>query len=166
MTLAQIQVQVRDALIQQRALERARVIGPQIVARINGGMPVAQAFTQAGVRLPAPEAVNMQRLEISRAGQQVPPPLLTLFSLPQGRASLLAAPNNAGWFVIHHGQRTPGDAASQPQLIASTRTEFTSSAGTEIAEQFARSLEQVSGVERNADAIRRTRDRLEGNVAQ
>jgi len=164
--LAQIQAQVRDALIQQRALERARTIGQQIVARINGGMPIAQAFAQAGVRLPAPEAVNMQRLEISRAGQQVPPPLLTLFSLPQGRASLLAAPNNAGWFVIHHGHRTPGDAASQPQLIASTRSEFTTSGGTEMAEQFARSLEQVSGVERNAEAIRRTRDRLEGNVAQ
>jgi len=81
-------------------------------------------------------------------------------------ASLLAAPNNAGWFVIHHGHRTPGDAASQPQLIASTRSEFTTSGGTEMAEQFARSLEQVSGVERNAEAIRRTRDRLEGNVAQ
>ena len=164
--LAQIQAQVRDALVQQRALERARVIGQQIVGRINGGMPAAQAFAQAGVRLPTPETVNMQRLEISRAGQQVPPPLITFFSLPQGRSQLLAAPNNAGWFVVHHEQRTPGDAGSQPQLIASTRTEFTSSAGTEIAEQFARSLEQASGVERNAEAIRRTRERLEGNVAQ
>jgi len=27
-------------------------------------------------------------------------------------------------------------------------------------------LEQVSGVERNVEAIRRTRERLEGNVAQ
>ena len=50
----------------------------------------------------------MRRLEISRANQQVPPPLLTLFSLPQGRARVLAAPERSGWFVVLHAQRTPG----------------------------------------------------------
>lgn len=164
--LAQIKDQVRQALIQQKALTRARGIADQIAQRINGGMAPAQAFAQAGVRLPAPETVEMQRLEIARGGQQVPPPLLTLFSLPQGRARVLEAPNGAGWFVVHHAQRTPGNASTQPQLIATTRTEFSSSAAGELAEQFARAVEKAVEVERNQAAIEATRQRLLGSVTE
>ena len=160
--LAQIQDQVREALIQQRALERARAIARQIVDRINGGMAPAAAFAQAQPRLPAPEAVDLQRLEISRAGEQAPAPLIALFSLPQGGAHLMAAPNGAGWFVVHHRERTPGDAADRPELIATTRTEFARSAAEELAQQFARSVELASELERNAEAIQRTRQRLTG----
>src|SRR5688572_711022 len=53
--LAQIQPQVREALIMQRALERARTVADQIAERINRGTAAAQAFAQAPVRLPAPE---------------------------------------------------------------------------------------------------------------
>ncbi|HEV2867507.1 MAG TPA: peptidylprolyl isomerase, partial [Allosphingosinicella sp.] len=103
---------------------------------------------------------DIQRLQISRAGQETPPPLIALFSLAQGRAHVMAAPNGAGWFIVHHGQRTPGNAASQPQLINTTRTEFANSAAEELAQQFARAVELASGVERNADAVRRVRQRL------
>ena len=106
----------------------------------------------------------MQRLEISRGGQQVPPPLLALFSLPQGRARILAAPNGQGWFVIHHAERTAGDANTQPQLIQTTRTEFNNSASEEMAQQFARALEMRAGVTRNDDAIAAARRRLTGGT--
>ena len=104
----------------------------------------------------------MQRMEIARGGQQVPPPLLALFSLPQGRARIMPAPNGQGWFVVHHAQRTPGDASSQPQLIQTTRNEFNNSAAEELAQQFARALEQRFEVERNDEAIARVRRRLSG----
>ena len=110
------------------------------------------------------QPINMQRLEISRGGQQVPPPLLALFSLPQGRARIMAAPNGQGWFVIHHAERTPGDANTQPQLIQTTRTEFTTSAAEEMAQQFARALEMRAGVTRNDDAIAAARRRLTGGA--
>ncbi|MGZ8282749.1 MAG: SurA N-terminal domain-containing protein [Allosphingosinicella sp.] len=164
--LAQIREQVAAAVVQQRALARARQIADQITARINGGMAPALAFAQAQPRLPAPQSVDMQRLDISRGGPQVPPPLLTLFSLPQGRARVIEAPNGAGWFIVHHAQRTPGDAAAQPQLIATTRAEFSSSAAAELAEQFARSVERATEVERNNAAIQGVRARLLGNLAE
>ncbi|WP_129792786.1 peptidyl-prolyl cis-trans isomerase [Sphingosinicella sp. CPCC 101087] len=163
--LAQIRDQVRAILIQQRAIERARAIAQQIVTRINGGMAPAEAFAQAQPSMPSPQSVDMRRLEISQGGEQAPPPLIALFSLPQGRAHLMAAPNGQGWFVVHHAERTPGDAAEQPELIASTRTEFTSSSAAEVAEQFARALERAVEVERNAEAIQRVRQRLIGSVA-
>jgi peptidyl-prolyl cis-trans isomerase D len=96
----------------------------------------------------------------------VPPPLLALFSLPQGRARLLPAPNGAGWFIVHHVQRTPGDAASRPELIATTRAEFSQSAGEEMAQQFARAVEVQLGAERNDEAIARTRQRLLGDSVE
>jgi peptidyl-prolyl cis-trans isomerase D len=163
--LAQIRDQVRAVLVQQRALTRAKTIADQIAARINGGMAPAQAFAQAQPRLPAPEAIDRQRLQISQGGQ-VAPPLLVLFSLPENRARVVPAPNGAGWFVVHHAQRTPGDAAGTPQLIATTRSEFTQSAAAEVAEQFARAIAQAVEVERNDDAIQQARQRLLGSLAE
>ena len=164
--LAQIRDQVRAALIQRRALERARAVAQSIVARINAGMPARQAFAETQPRLPAPQAIDMRRLDISSAGEQVPPPLATLFSLPQRRAQILEAPNGAGWFVVHHEQRTPGDASAQPQLIASTRAEFTRSAGDELVQQFARAVELQSDIERNEEAIAAARRRQLGLAAE
>lgn len=108
----------------------------------------------------------MRRLEISQGGQQVPPPLLALFSLPEGQARIVPAPNGAGWFVVHHATRTAGDASEQPQLIATTRAEFSSSAAEEVAQQFARAVQARSRVERNDAAIQQMRARLAGNAEQ
>ncbi len=164
--LAAIRDQVRATLIAQRASDRARAAAQGIADRINRGMPTAQAFAAAGVALPPLQQINMQRMEISQGGQQVPPPLLALFSLPQGRARIMPAPGGQGWFVIHHVQREAGNAATQPQLIATTRTEFTNSAAEEMAQQFARALELRVGVERNAEAIAAARRRLTGAAAE
>ena len=164
--LAEVRTQVRDALVRERGLRRARALADQIAARINRGMAAALAFAQAQPRMPPPETVDLQRLEISRAGASAPAPLIALFSLPQGRAHVLEAPNGAGYFVIHHTQRTPGNAAGQPALIATTRTEFAASAGEELAQQFARAVELASEVERNPQAIASARQRLLANTGQ
>ncbi|MGQ0559607.1 MAG: peptidyl-prolyl cis-trans isomerase [Sphingosinicella sp.] len=157
--LAQIRDQVRAALIAQRALERARTTAQTIVASINRGTPLAQAISLAGVPLPAPQDVNMLRREMS-SGQDVAPPLAVLFSLPAGRAFAVPAPGGAGWYVVFHAERTPGDAGNTPEAIAATRTSFSQSGGEEIAQQFARSLEQASGLQRYPEAIARLKQRL------
>ncbi len=162
--LAQIRDRVRAAFVQRRALERARAIADALVRRINGGMPAARAFAEAQPRLPAPETTEMRRLDISRAGQQVPPPLMALFSLPPGRARIVPAPNGAGWFVVFHERRTAGDAASAPELVETTRNEFAGSAGEEIAQQFARAIELQSEISRNEEAIRRARQQIGGGA--
>ncbi|MDQ8757966.1 SurA N-terminal domain-containing protein [Sphingosinicella sp. LHD-64] len=164
--LVQIRDQVRAAVMQELALARARQVAQGIVDQINRGTAPAQAFSAAQPRIPAPQSVDMRRLEISRGGQQVPPPLLALFTLPQGRARIVPAPNGAGWFIVHHAERTAGDASEQPQLIATTRNEFSSSAAEEMAQQFARAVEARTQVERNQDAIQRMRARLAGNALQ
>lgn len=162
--LAQIQPQVREALITQRALERARTVANQITERINRGMTPAQAFAQAPVPLPAPEAVDRQRLELN--AQNVQTPLLTLFALPQGRARVIPAAGNAGWIVVHHQQRTAGDASSNPLAIRAMGQGLSESAAEEMAQQFARAIEQATGVAREDEAIRAARERLLGATIQ
>jgi len=161
--LAQIRDQVRTRFIQRAALQRARTLADSIAARINAGTPPARAFAESRVRL-ASQQINLRRIEISQGGA-VPPPLAALFSVPQGRARVLAAPDNAGWFVVAHEQRTAGNAAADPTLVTTTRTQFTTAASEEIAQQFARAMELRSEVARDQAAIGRARRQAGGGAA-
>ena len=106
----------------------------------------------------------MRRLEIAPNNQRPSPPCSTLFSLPQGRARAVAAPNSAGYFVVFHAQRTPGDASTDPRATAAIRQQFSQTASEEIAQQFVRSIEQRLAVSRNDGAIRRARNAAMGVV--
>ena len=162
--LAEISAQVRDALIQQRARQQTRALADRVVQRINAGTPAAQAFAEAQPRISNTRNVDLQRVQLSHQGQQVPPPLIALFSLPQGHASVLPAENNAGWYIVVHVRRTPGDASTNPALVQSARTQFNSSVSEELAQQFARAIVLRSDVTRNEEAIRRARQQLTGNA--
>lgn len=179
--LPEIAQRVRAELVRQRGNERARVIADQIVARINGGMTATRAFAEAGVRLSAPRQVAMQRLELMQTQAEVPPPVRLLFALPQGRARTQAAPNGAGWFVVHLEQRIPGQAScpagqqAQPpqgeaaqgcQLIEQARIQFRGQFGNEYAEQLARAAQRAVEIERDEDAIARLRQRLQAGAVQ
>ena len=171
--LAEIRDRVRADVVRQQGSERARQLAERIAARINSGTPAARAFAEAGVRLPPLQQVNARRVEIAQRGREVPPPLAMLFAIPQGRARTLEAPNGAGWFVVHLEQRTAGQATcpSQPpaagaeppegcRLIQAARQEFSSQAGSEYGEQFARAVQERITIRRNEEAIRATRQRL------
>jgi peptidyl-prolyl cis-trans isomerase D len=164
--LAQIHDRVRDAAAQDMALQRSRQIAQQIADAINRGTPPAQAFAQAQPAMPAPRPIDMRRADLSRAGQQNVPPLVTLFSLPERHARLVPAPNNAGWYVVYHQQRTPGDASHDPEMIAATRAQFSRSASEEIAGQFARAVELQSRISRNAQEIAAVKARLSAGAAE
>jgi peptidyl-prolyl cis-trans isomerase D len=158
--LQQIAQIVKADLIKRRAAERARAVATALVAKINGGVPAARAFAEADVKLPAPQAVKARRIDIARPNQPVPPPLAMMFSLPRGKARLLAAPQGAGWFVVHLEQTVPGNAATAPQLVQATQAQFQRIIGEEYAEQFSRAVEKSVKVERNPDAIGKTKQEL------
>jgi peptidyl-prolyl cis-trans isomerase D len=159
--LAQIREQVRADLIRDRASARARTLAQSLADKINRGMTPAQAFATAGVRLQPIQRISARRIEIARPGQQVPPPLVMLFSLPKGRAKILPAPGGAGWFVVHTENTVPGNAASQPQLIRATRTQFERILGEEYSSQFARAVQNRLEVERNEGKIRSLKQQLQ-----
>lgn len=162
--LAQISDRVRTAFIQRAALQRARALADSIVARINAGTPAAQAYAAAQPRLPAARPVDVQRIQIMRTDQQAPPPLIALFSIPAGKARVVAAPNNEGWYIVAHEQSTPGNADSEPTLVTRIRTDLLGSVAEDFAEQFARAIEAKSNIERNPAAIAAARNQAGGGA--
>jgi peptidyl-prolyl cis-trans isomerase D len=164
--LAEVQDRVKADLIQRRALERARAVAASIVAKINGGTSPTQAFAEAKPSLGAPESVTARRIDIARPNQPVPPPLAMMFTITEGKAHLLAAPNGQGWFVVYLKDAVPGDASKTPGLIQATRTQFEGILGEEYGEQFGRSIEAGLDIERHEDAIERLKQQLAGPGAQ
>ncbi|MFC7537017.1 SurA N-terminal domain-containing protein [Sphingomonas sp. GCM10030256] len=159
--LAAIRAQVASDLLDERALARARAVANAVLAKVNGGAPLAQAVAGAGVPgLPKPEPLNVRRLELNRFGPQVPGPLRILFGMPAGRARLTGAPEGQGFFIVRNSRITPGNASLQPALISQVQAEFNQSASEEYAVQFLTAAQQQLGVERNEAAIAAARKRL------
>jgi peptidyl-prolyl cis-trans isomerase D len=125
-------------------------------------VPSARAFAESDVKLPAPQRVQARRIDIAQPNRPVPPPLAMMFSLPQGKARLLPAPGGQGWFVVHLENRVPGDARGAPGLVQATQTQFQRFLGQEYADQFSRAIEAQFKIERDQDAIRRTKQQLTG----
>jgi peptidyl-prolyl cis-trans isomerase D len=163
--LAQIRERVKADLIVRRASERARAVATAIVAKINAGVPPALAFAQAQVALPAVQTVNATRRDIARQNAQVPPPLAMMFSLPRGKARILAAPEGRGWFVVYLDRIVPGDAGKEPGLTEAVRSQFAEILGDEYARQFMASIQVGLTAKRNRDALRKVRAELLGTTA-
>jgi len=162
--LAAVRAQVLADLKVRRAADRARAVAAAIVAKVNAGTPMARAFAEAGIRSGAPRAITARRIDVARANQEIPPPIQMLFSLPQGRARLLAAPQNAGYFVVYLDRIVRGDAGASPGLIEATRTEFSKIAGQEYVEQFVGAIRNGQKVVRDEAGIARLKSQLNGTA--
>jgi peptidyl-prolyl cis-trans isomerase D len=157
---------VRDVITQQfqmdRAAARAKTAADQVVAKMAKGMDFAKALAETGLKVPPPEPIGGKRADIARGGQQVPPPLVLLFSMVEGSTKRLEAGNDQGWFVVKLDQIERGDAGNQPALVKAVRQEMSRVAGNEYAEQFARAVQQQVGVEKNEAAIAEVKRQLRG----
>ncbi|WP_182912003.1 peptidylprolyl isomerase [Sphingomonas cavernae] len=160
--LAQIRDQVAQAFELERASRQARAIADAIIAKASKGVPLAQAINEAGVKLPAPETIGGRRMELTAGGQRVPPPLALLFSMAEKGAKRLEAPGKQGWFIVYLDKITPGDIASQPQLVAGLQAEMGRVMGQEYVSQFANAAKAELGVKRNAKAAATLKRQLTG----
>ena len=157
--LAQVRDRVRADFIAQRASDQARKVAEQIVAKVNGGAPIAQAFAQSGVKAPAIQPVDARRIDIAQGGQ-VPPPLAMMFSMKKGTAKLLQAPQNGGWFVVYLANTEAGNAAGETQMIAATRADLSNALSNELIEQFVKAVEREEKIKRNDKGIASFRQQL------
>jgi peptidyl-prolyl cis-trans isomerase D len=108
------------------------------------------------------QGISAVRRDIARQGQQVPPPLQLLFTMPRGKAKLLPAPNGAGWFVVYLDKVVPGDAAGAPDLIEAVKSQFAQVVGDEYAQQFTLAARARAKVKRNEDALGKLKQELQG----
>ena len=163
--LASVRAQVLADATAKRAADRARTVASAIVAKVNAGTPIARAFADAGIRDGAPRQITARRIDVARAGREIPPPIQLLFALPAKRARLIPAPQNAGFFIVYLDRIVPGNAAVSPGLVEATRAQFSQAAGQEYVEQFVGAIRRRSEVVRDAGAIARLKNQLDGTAA-
>ncbi len=159
--LAQIRERVAADFVERRALDRARAAANAVLGRARGNVSLADAVRQSGVNgLPQPESVNIRRIQLGQFQGDVPAPIQMLFTLAQGRAQLTGAPQGQGFFVVKVNRIQPGDAATQPALIAQVQTDFNRASGEEVALQWLTAAQRELGVRRDEAAIAAARQRL------
>ncbi|MBM7406106.1 MULTISPECIES: peptidylprolyl isomerase [Sphingomonas] len=160
--LAQVRDVVQKAFVAERAQQEARKAAAAILAKVNGGTPLAQAVAASGLKVPAPTPLTATRAQLAAQQGNVPPPVELMFAMAPKKARLIAAPGNGGWFVVYLDSITPGDASGDKRAIASARGGLGQVVGQEYAEQFAEAVRRNVGVTKNDAAVARVRTTLAG----
>lgn len=163
--LAEIQPQVAADLMLQKGAAAAKAAAEKVQALAKKGGDLASAVASLGVaHIPPVDRVDLGREQISRSGQQVPPPLALLFSMAQGTTKVLAAPDNRGWFVVSLAKITPGDASKAAPMLLSAGRELSGLTGREYAAELRVAMRQEVGVKRNEAGFRAVANRLSGGA--
>lgn len=162
--LAEIRAGVADDLVRSRQLDGARKAANAVLAKVNKSMPLAQALTETGLKLPPLQPLDASRGQIAQMGDQLPPPVRLMFSMAAKTAKTIPAPQGGGYWVIWLDAIQPGDAKGNTALISQTRGEMSGLLGNEFVEQFASAARKAVKVERNEAAIAALRAQLSGQA--
>lgn len=160
--LAEIRDQVREDWIHRKASDRARAIASQVAAKVAAGMPMEKAVAEAGVALPPVQPMSARRIQIAQANQDAVAPLRMLFSLAEGKSRMVADPKDRGYFIIKTNKITPGNASTNPLLIAQTQGEFQRAMSDELGQQMLAAMKADQGIKRNDELIEAAKRRITG----
>lgn len=160
--LAEIKPLVAQEAQLAKGAKAAEAAAKKVEAALAKGVPIEAALASLGVALPPVDRVDRMRMEIQAMGPNAPPPLLLLFSVPKGKAKLMQAPRNRGWYVVSvsevsFGKVDPKDARL-PGLVQSLQQ----AQGEEHADQLAKAMQAAVGAARNEAAVAAVRKRLQG----
>jgi peptidyl-prolyl cis-trans isomerase D len=160
--------QVKKDLTIERQLGQSRTIARAITDKVNKGMSLAQAISQAGIKLPGTKPIP----ETARAAlfardpsKPVPAPLVLLFNTPLHAAKVLAAPYKGGWFVLVVDKVDRGDARGNKDIVEKMRSDLGSTFGDEYRQQYVRAMRNDVGTKKNVSAIADVRAELLGQGA-
>ena len=143
--------------------QKAKALAEQIRAKVAKGTNLADAISQAGVKLPAPQTLGGRRADIMRAEQRPPAEVSILFAMAENSVKTLPISEGRGYFVVQLTKIERGDAKGNPQLLAQVRDQMGEVIGQEYGEQFERAVEKELGVTRNPKAVEQVRAALAAN---
>ena len=163
--LAATRDQVARDVLGDRARLAARRVAQQMLAQVNKGATLQQAWAATGLSAEGPKPLAASREDVERTQGPGRAPLALMFAMAPGTARLLEAPNNGGWAVIRLERIQPGDASRDQPRVAAIRQAFGQVLGREYAEQFGRAAQKVVGVETDKAAVERLKKQLTGSGA-
>ena len=151
----------RDFTI-DRARRAARVVATDVIRKVNGGMPLAEALKATKLTLPAVEPAAASRAQLQASPQGAPPPLTLMFTMAPRTAKLIEAPNSAGWLIVYLDAIEPGDARGKPEVVRAQQNELGRMFGSEYVRQFIAAMRSEIGVTKQAEVIAKVRKDLLG----
>ena len=158
--LASIRDKVVQDWINDQASQRAKQLADAIAAKAAKA-PVADAAKGANVPVRI-EPVKARRIQLGQFQGKVPPPLMVLFSLNQGKVRTVAGGEGEGFYVVKLNKIIPGNAIAAPGLVTQTRNQMQETLAQEYGQQFMNAMRGVVGVTRNEKAIAATKARITG----
>jgi peptidyl-prolyl cis-trans isomerase D len=162
--LAEIRPGVAEDLVRSRQLDGARKAANAILAKLNKGMPIAQAMKESGLNLPAIQPLDASRGQLAQMGDQLPPPVRLMFSMAEKKAKTIPAPEQGGYWIVQLDDIEEGNAKGNADLIGQTRGQLAQLIGNEHVEQFAAAARKAVKVKRNEAAIAALKAQLSGQA--
>ena len=159
---AEVADQVKKDIVIDRQLKQARDVANAITAKVNKGVPLAQAMKETGIALDGTKPFSGNRAMLVNPNQPPQSQFVLLFNTPKGQAKALQAPYKGGWFVIVTDTVERGDVAKSPQTIEDLRNGLAASRVPELRQQFIRAVRNQIGVKRNDATITAMRNSLLG----
>ncbi len=156
--LAAIKAAVAADWVRVQAAAKAKAAAQAVAVDVKAGKTLASALAARG--LSAAQSVGGRRIDLSRSGQQIPPPIAMMFTLPSGATRAMAAPDNVGWFVVRVDEIIPGNTEADLNTLGGMQSQITRGIPDELAAQFVRSLQNSVGVARNAKTIAAVKKRF------
>jgi len=141
-------------------MDRARQVAAQIEAKVEHGIPLAQAMKESGAPLPPVQPLAARRIQIATAQGPVPPVLKMLFSLGEGKSRMFADPQGRGYFIVDVKKIVPGNAMLQPALIGQMQNQLQQGVSDDYAREFLTAIRKEVGTDRNESAIQAMKTRM------
>ena len=159
---AAVRADVARDVVADRARAAARRVAGAIVAKVGSGATLASALAGNGVALPPAKPLAASRAQLAANPRGAPAALALMFSMAQGTAKMLEAPQGGGWFVIKLDRIDRGDATRAPGVVTDTRASLGRLLGREYLDQFARAVRGAVGVRIDAAALASAKAELTG----
>ena len=158
--LADIKEQVTAGWRLEQGSAAAKQAADKVLKAVRGGKSLDAALRSLDMKLPPIDVVDLPRSALTANRQRVPPPLALMFVMAKDTIKKLAAPLNAGWFIVELDDIIPADIKRDDPQVAEFRTNLGRGAGQEYAAQIDKAIEAEVGVTRNENAIRAVIDQL------
>lgn len=143
----------------------ARESADRVLDAVRGETTLRAALDGEDRPFPNIEQIDLERRQLmAQQNRNVPAPLVLLFSMAEGSAKLLEAPNDLGWYIVDLDEITTEELPDDSPLLAQTREQLAPALINEYTDQMTTAIRAEIGVEENETAIDAVRRQLSGEI--
>ncbi|VVT16599.1 peptidylprolyl isomerase [Erythrobacter sp. EC-HK427] len=154
--IAELRPQLIEAWRREQGLAAAGEAAARVLARVEGGMSLAQAVAAEEVDVPAVQSINLNRRELAEQ-ERITRATILFFSMAEGTTERVAVPEAGNWYVVQLDNIETPELALDSEDVANTAAQLSQVIGDEYLQQFINGAERSVAIERNdagIDAVR------------